>query len=98
MWVATRDDLFVWRAMTEKLQDSLAYPPRAMRAERAAAYLPISPSCSLKLVSEGMMPSHIRIKGMTMWDRLELDAALEDLKEREASRGNPIETHYGINK
>lgn len=30
--------------MTAKLHDHLSYPPRAMRAERAAAYLSISRS------------------------------------------------------
>lgn len=34
---------------------------------------------------------------MTMWDRRELDSAIEDLKEQEgARRSNPIEKHYGI--
>ena len=81
----------------EKLQDHLAYPPRAFRANRAAAYLSMAPSTFLKLVEEGVMPRGIKCKGMTMWDRLELDAALENLKEREgARRGNPIEEHYGI--
>lgn len=81
----------------EKLQDHLAYPPRAFRAERAAAYLSMSTSTFLKLVEEGTMPKGIKVRGMTMWDRLELDAALENLKEREgARRSNPIEEHYGI--
>lgn len=44
------------------------------------------------------MPKGIKVRGMTMWDRLELDAALETLKEQEgARRSNPIEKHYGIN-
>ena len=43
------------------------------------------------------MPMGIKCKGMTMWDRLDLDAAWENLKEREDTRrGNPIEEHYGI--
>jgi hypothetical protein len=34
---------------------------------------------------------------MTMWDRRELDSAIEDLKEQEgARRSNPIEKRYGI--
>lgn len=82
---------------SEKLQDCLAYPPRAFRADRAAAYLSMSTSTFLKLVAEGLMPMGIKCKGMTMWDRLDLDAAWENLKEREDTRrGNPIEEHYGI--
>ena len=83
--------------MIEKLQDSLAYPPRTFRADRAAAYLSMSTSTFLKLVAEGLMPRGIKCKGMTMWDRLDLDAALENLKEPEGARpGNPLEQHYGI--
>ena len=81
----------------EKLQDHLAYPPRTFRADRAAAYLSMSKSAFLDLVAEGKMPKPIKIGGMTMWDRLELDAALENMKEQEgARRSNPIEEHYGI--
>ena len=39
-----------------KLQDHLAYPPRAMRAERAAAYLDMSTRTFLRLVDEGLLP------------------------------------------
>ena len=35
-----------------KLQDSMAYPPRAMKADRAAAYLDMSRSKFLELGSE----------------------------------------------
>ena len=82
----------------EKLQDNFGYPPRAFRAERAAAYLSMSTSCFLKLVDEGLMPKPVKIKGMTMWDRHDLDGALENLKEQDgARRRNPIEQHYGVN-
>ena len=82
---------------TEKLQDHLAYPPRVFRADRAAAYLSMATSTFLKLVEEGTLPRGFRVHGMTMWDRLELDAALENLKEREGARRNPIEEHFGVN-
>jgi predicted DNA-binding transcriptional regulator AlpA len=57
-----------------------AYPPRAMRVERAAAYLDISPAAFLRLVDDGVLPKPIKIRGMVTWDRLDLDAAYEDLK------------------
>lgn len=57
-----------------------AYPPRAMRADRAAAYLDISPSSFLQLVADGVLPKPIRIRGMVTWDRCDLDSAYEDLK------------------
>ena len=70
---------------THKLSDGIAYPPRAMRADRAAAYLSMSTSMFLRLVDEGLMPKPIHIKGIVAWDRLSLDAAVEDLKEEETS-------------
>jgi predicted DNA-binding transcriptional regulator AlpA len=63
-----------------KLADGLAYPPRAMRADRAAAYLDMSESAFLRLVDEGLMPEPVRIKGAVTWDRLQLDAAYENFK------------------
>jgi predicted DNA-binding transcriptional regulator AlpA len=84
--------------MTEKLSDRIAYPPRTFRAEEAARYFSMSISSFLKLVAEGVMPRGIKVRGMTMWDRHELDSAWENLKEQQgARRGNPIEEHYGIN-
>jgi predicted DNA-binding transcriptional regulator AlpA len=70
--------------MAEKLADHLAYPPRAMRAERAAAYLSMSPAAFLRLVDAGTMPAPVRVGGITMWDRLDLDAALDNLKDHGA--------------
>ena len=81
---------------SEKLQDSFAYPPRAFRADRAAAYLSMSTSTFLKLVGEGVMPQGFKCKDMRLWDRHELDAAVENLKEQADERRNPIEDHYGI--
>lgn len=67
--------------MGRKLSDGLAYPPRAMRAEQAAAYLSISPSLFHEWVEEEKMPPPIKVRNVALWDRLELDAAFEDLKE-----------------
>ena len=64
----------------DKLQDHLAYPPRAFRAERAAAYLSMGKSTFLKLVEEGKLPPPLRVAGIPLWDRLDLDAAVEDWK------------------
>jgi predicted DNA-binding transcriptional regulator AlpA len=62
------------------LQDAMHYPPRGMSAERAAAYLGFSRSSFLRLVDEGVMPPPVRIRGVVTWDRLDLDAAYEDIK------------------
>jgi predicted DNA-binding transcriptional regulator AlpA len=65
-----------------KFQDHLAYPPRAMKAERAAAYLDMSRSKFLELVEAGRLPPPKIIDGMRVWDRLALDAAFNDFPDR----------------
>jgi hypothetical protein len=48
----------------------------------------MSRSAFLRLVDEGKMPPAIKIHKMSTWDRLDLDAAFEDLK---AGDGGPSE-------
>jgi predicted DNA-binding transcriptional regulator AlpA len=74
--------------MTKRLQDELAYPPRAMRADRAAAYLSMSRSAFLELVDAGTLPKPTRVGGMVLWDRLALDIAFEELAAVEGE-GHP---------
>jgi excisionase family DNA binding protein len=64
--------------MTEKLQDHLAYPPRLLRADRAAAYLGIGTRTFMRLVAEGKLPKPKRLSGVVAWDRYRLDAAIDD--------------------
>jgi predicted DNA-binding transcriptional regulator AlpA len=52
-----------------------------MRAERAAAYLDISPDSFYRLVEAGDLPQPTRKNGIVSWDRLELDAAYENWKD-----------------
>jgi predicted DNA-binding transcriptional regulator AlpA len=66
--------------VAEKLSNRLAYPPRAMRLEQAAAYLSISPTSFLRLVEEGALPPAIKKHAMSLWDRIDLDAAFDDWK------------------
>lgn len=61
-----------------KLADSMAYPPRAMRADRAAAYLSMSTSTFLELVEKGRLPKGKKLAGMRFWDRLALDSFVEN--------------------
>ncbi len=70
-----------------KLQDDLAYPPRAMRADRAAAYFSMSRSAFLQLVAQRLMPRPARVGGMVLWDRLALDVAFDELKAVEEEEG-----------
>jgi excisionase family DNA binding protein len=73
--------------LMNKLQDGLAYPPRAMRADRAAAYLSVSRSTFLQWVNDGVMPQPTRIGDVVLWDRLALDIAFEQLTETGDDQG-----------
>jgi predicted DNA-binding transcriptional regulator AlpA len=63
--------------MGQKLADGLSYPPGALRADRAAAYLSMSTSTFLKLVDEGRLPKGKRLGGITFWSRRALDEFVE---------------------
>lgn len=73
------------------------YPPRGMRLNRAAAYLDMSPSSFLRLVDDGIMPPGVPVKGMTVWDRRDLDAAFENLKDAKRRPRNSADEALGIN-
>jgi len=79
----------------KKLADSLAYPPRLLRAERAAAYVAMSTNMFLRMVDAGEMPAPIKLHAMTVWDRLDLDAAVEVWKEKRSSK-NPLRVALGL--
>jgi hypothetical protein len=61
-----------------KLADSFSYPPRAMRSERAGAYLSMSESNFLRLVKAGRLPKGKRLDGIVFWDRVALDSFVEN--------------------
>jgi predicted DNA-binding transcriptional regulator AlpA len=50
-----------------------------MKAERAAAYLSISRSKFLELVEQGKLPKPVHIDSLTLWDRLALELAFEQM-------------------
>jgi hypothetical protein len=77
-----------------KLADRLAYPPRGMRLDRAAAYVGLSPSKFLELVEQGIFAKPKRWDGCVVWDRLELDAAFEG--ESDEGRPNTIHRLLGM--
>jgi predicted DNA-binding transcriptional regulator AlpA len=79
----------------DRLQDHFGYPPRAMRAQRAAAYLDLSPSTFLRLVDEGLLPPPTKVRGVVSWDRLDLDAAYEDWKAASGDGENTMHRLLG---
>jgi excisionase family DNA binding protein len=84
------------RANHAHIERVAAWLPRAMRAEQAAEYLSMSRSSFLKLVDEGKMPKPIKIGAMSTWDRYDIDAALEDLKNPDPESGNTMHKILGI--
>ncbi|MEY9638775.1 excisionase family DNA binding protein [Bradyrhizobium japonicum] len=74
--------------MGRKLQDGLAYPPRAMRADQAAAYLSISTRFFYELVEAEKMPPPVKVGNASLWDRRELDAAFDNLKDEPGSESS----------
>ena len=79
------------------LQDRLAYAPRMLRADRAAAYCGMSESSFLALVKEGLLPKPTKLKGIVLWDRTKLDSALDALQqEPPAPRRNTMDEAMGI--
>lgn len=83
--------------MNAKLQDSLIYA-RGLRADRAAAYLGMGKTKFLELVDNGTIPRPINIGGIKIWDRFDLDAALEAAKDDAASERNSFDKILGLRK
>jgi predicted DNA-binding transcriptional regulator AlpA len=61
-----------------KLADSMAYPPRILRSERAAAYLSMAESTFLELVKAGRLPAGKKLGGIRFWDRAEIDSFVDN--------------------
>jgi hypothetical protein len=67
-----------------------------MRADRAAAYLDMSETSFHTLVADGYLPPGVRIRGMTVWDRHDLDAAFENFKARRTIKKNSVAAALGV--
>ena len=71
-----------------KFQDSVGYPPRYMRADRAAAYLDISRSKFMELVEAHRLPKPKALDGIRVWDRLALETAVDNFPDSGDSGNN----------
>ena len=76
----------------------MAYPPRTMRAPQAAAYLSLSTSFFLSLVAEKRLPQPKRLRGITFWDRLELDEFVSNFEGEVEDPRNELERALGFDK
>jgi predicted DNA-binding transcriptional regulator AlpA len=62
--------------------------PRGLRADDAAAYLGMGRTKFLQLVDKGMIPRAFTIDGIKVWDRLDLDALIDEAKEADQPTAN----------
>ena len=88
------DSRFRRLEMSAKL---LSYAPRALRAERAAAYFDMGKTKFLELVGAGKLPTPVEIDGIKVWDRLELDEAFDRFRD-ELQRRNSFDVIVGSKK
>lgn len=56
-----------------------SYAPRLMRRLDAARYVGVSPTKFDEWVRQGQMPPSRKFGGVVVWDRLRLDAAVDEL-------------------
>ena len=70
------------------------FAPRGLRRSSAAAYVGVSATKFDDWVARGLMPQPKRVDGIVVWDRLEIDAAFDDLPGSDSV--NPIDAVFGI--
>ena len=58
--------------------------PRCLSRDEAADYVGVSPSFFDQLVAEGRMPQPIHINSRRVWDRRQLDEAIDALRGADA--------------
>jgi predicted DNA-binding transcriptional regulator AlpA len=59
------------------------YPPRGMSRIECASYVGVSPSLFDEMVRDGRMPGPKLINSRTVWDRIAVDLAFEQLPNRD---------------
>ena len=69
--------------------------PRGLRADDAAAYMGMSKTKFLELVSKGTIPRAFQIDSIKVWDRFDLDAVIDAAKEDTPSENNSFDKIMG---
>lgn len=64
------------------MTDGIAYPPRGLSRLEAARYVGIGTTLFDAMVTDGRMPKPRIINSRTVWDRLQLDDAFNELPHR----------------
>jgi len=66
-----------------QVRDPFSYPPRGMNREEAARYIGVGMTKFDEMVKDGRMPKPKRADKRTIWDRVKLDLAFNDLGDGE---------------
>jgi predicted DNA-binding transcriptional regulator AlpA len=61
---------------------------RGLRADDAAEYLGMGKTKFLQLVEKGIIPRAFTIDSVKIWDRLDLDALIDEAKEADQPTSN----------
>ena len=64
------------------------YPPRGMSRTEAARHIGVSVSYFDQMVKDGRMPAPKRLGARVVWHRLRLDAAFDDINDRDGVDGD----------
>lgn len=70
--------------MTRRADILPTWVPRGLARQAAAEYVGVGLSKFDEMVGDGRMPQPRMVDRRLVWDRLELDAAFEDLPQRQA--------------
>jgi hypothetical protein len=66
----------------------VSLPPRGLSRFESAAYVGVCPNTFDDIVSNGSMPMPKKIKRRNVWDRLQVDRAIEELSVENGSNEN----------
>ncbi|GJD57765.1 helix-turn-helix transcriptional regulator [Methylobacterium dankookense] len=67
---------------------AMPYPPRGMSRTEAARHIGVSASYFDQMVKDGRMPAPKRFGSRVVWDRFRLDAAFDDINDRDGAEGD----------
>ena len=70
--------------MSRRVEAVQTVAPRGLSRLAAAAYVGIGGTLFDQMVTAGKLPKPFRIEGRVLWDRVRLDAAIDELQDDQA--------------
>lgn len=78
----------------ERNFDGIAYPPRGLSRDEAARYVGVGATKFDEMVKDGRMPKPKKVDSRTVWDRIAVDVAFNDLPDVDS--GNFFDRLYSV--